>query len=32
MLAGLSGAKSLSRLEARTIGEDLLLQAYVHEP
>jgi diaminohydroxyphosphoribosylaminopyrimidine deaminase/5-amino-6-(5-phosphoribosylamino)uracil reductase len=32
MLAGLSGAQALSRLEARTIGEDVLLQAYVHEP
>jgi diaminohydroxyphosphoribosylaminopyrimidine deaminase/5-amino-6-(5-phosphoribosylamino)uracil reductase len=32
MLAGLSAARRLSRLEARAIGEDVLLQAYVHEP
>ena len=32
MLAGLPEAIGLSRLEARTIGEDVLLQAYLHEP
>jgi diaminohydroxyphosphoribosylaminopyrimidine deaminase / 5-amino-6-(5-phosphoribosylamino)uracil reductase len=32
MLAGLPGALGLSRLEARTIGEDVLLQGYVREP
>ncbi|HEU0247453.1 MAG TPA: bifunctional diaminohydroxyphosphoribosylaminopyrimidine deaminase/5-amino-6-(5-phosphoribosylamino)uracil reductase RibD [Gaiellaceae bacterium] len=32
MLAGLPEALGLSRLEARTIEEDVLLQAYVHEP
>lgn len=32
MLAGLPGVLGLSRLEARTIGEDVLLQAYLHEP
>lgn len=32
MLAGLPGLVPLSRLEARAIGEDVLLQAYVHEP
>jgi diaminohydroxyphosphoribosylaminopyrimidine deaminase / 5-amino-6-(5-phosphoribosylamino)uracil reductase len=32
MLAGLPGALGLSRLEARTVGEDVLLQAYLHEP
>ena len=32
MLAGLPAALGLSRLEARTIGEDVLLQAYLHEP
>lgn len=32
MLAGLPRAVPLSRLEARAIGSDLLLQAYVHEP
>jgi diaminohydroxyphosphoribosylaminopyrimidine deaminase/5-amino-6-(5-phosphoribosylamino)uracil reductase len=32
MLAGLPGPLDVSRLEARRIGEDVLLQAYVHEP
>ena len=32
MLAGLPHAFDLSRLEARAIGEDVLLQAYLHEP
>jgi diaminohydroxyphosphoribosylaminopyrimidine deaminase/5-amino-6-(5-phosphoribosylamino)uracil reductase len=32
MLAGLPGAVPLSRLDAREIGPDVLLQAYVHEP
>jgi diaminohydroxyphosphoribosylaminopyrimidine deaminase / 5-amino-6-(5-phosphoribosylamino)uracil reductase len=32
MLAGLAGAVGLTRLEARSIGEDVLLQGYVHEP
>ena len=32
MLAGLQGPLELSRLEARAIGEDVLLQSYVHEP
>ena len=32
MLAGLDGAVPLRRLEARQVGEDVLLQAYVHEP
>ncbi len=32
MLAGLPGPLGLSRLEARRIGEDVLLQAYLHEP
>lgn len=32
MLAGLPGSLGLSRLEARTIGDDVLLQGYVHEP
>lgn len=32
MLAGLAGAVELSRLEARSIGDDILLQGYVHEP
>jgi hypothetical protein len=32
MLEGLPAPLSLTRLEARPIGEDLLLQAYVHEP
>jgi diaminohydroxyphosphoribosylaminopyrimidine deaminase / 5-amino-6-(5-phosphoribosylamino)uracil reductase len=32
MLAGMPGPVRLSRLEARSIGEDVLLQGYVHEP
>ncbi len=32
MLAGLPGPIELTRLEARTVGEDVLLSAYVHEP
>ena len=32
MLAGLPGPLELSRLEARTVGDDVLLQAYLHEP
>ena len=32
MLAGLPGPLELTRLEARAIGDDVLLQAYVHEP
>ena len=32
MLAGLPGPLELSRLEARAIGEDVLLQSYLHEP
>ncbi|MEP7223527.1 MAG: RibD family protein, partial [Actinomycetota bacterium] len=32
MLAGLARPLELSRLEARAIGEDVLLQGYVHEP
>ncbi|MGH3066583.1 MAG: RibD family protein, partial [Gaiellaceae bacterium] len=32
MLAGLPQPLPLSRLEARAIGDDVLLQAYVHEP
>ena len=32
MLAGLPAPVRLSRLEARSIGEDVLLQGYVHEP
>ncbi len=32
MLAGLPRPLHLRRLEARAIGEDVLLQAYVHEP
>ena len=31
MLAGLPGTLGLSRLEARTVGGDVLLQAYLHE-
>jgi diaminohydroxyphosphoribosylaminopyrimidine deaminase/5-amino-6-(5-phosphoribosylamino)uracil reductase len=31
-LDDLGGARPLSRLEARPIGEDVLLSAYVHEP
>ncbi len=32
MLSGLPGKLELTRLEARSIGEDVLLQGYVHEP
>ena len=32
MLAGLPGPVGLSRLDARTVGPDVLVQAYVHEP
>jgi len=32
MLAGLLQPLELSRLESRTVGEDVLLQAYLHEP
>lgn len=32
MLEGLPSPLSLARLESRPIGEDVLLQAYVHEP
>jgi len=32
MLAGLPRPLALSRLEARPVGEDILIQAYVHEP
>jgi diaminohydroxyphosphoribosylaminopyrimidine deaminase / 5-amino-6-(5-phosphoribosylamino)uracil reductase len=32
IVAGLPGALGLSRLEARSIGEDVLLQCYLHEP
>ena len=32
MLAGLPRPLELSRLESRALGEDVLLQAYVHEP
>jgi diaminohydroxyphosphoribosylaminopyrimidine deaminase/5-amino-6-(5-phosphoribosylamino)uracil reductase len=32
MLSGLPGPVRLSRLESRSIGEDVLLQGYVHEP
>ena len=32
MLEGLPRALELTRLEARPIGEDVLLQAYLHEP
>lgn len=32
MLAGLAGPVELTRLEARSIGDDILLQGYVHEP
>jgi diaminohydroxyphosphoribosylaminopyrimidine deaminase/5-amino-6-(5-phosphoribosylamino)uracil reductase len=32
LLAGLPRPLELTRLEARLIGEDVLLQAYVHEP
>ena len=32
MLEGLPGGLELTRMEARPIGEDVLIQAYVHEP
>ena len=32
MLSGLPGPLELSRMESRPVGEDVLLQAYVHEP
>ena len=32
IVAGLPGKRELSRLEARSIGEDVLLQGYLHEP
>ena len=32
IVAGLPGKIGLARLEARSIGEDVLLQGYVHEP
>ena len=32
MLAGLPGKRDLVRLEARAVGEDVLLQGYLHEP
>jgi diaminohydroxyphosphoribosylaminopyrimidine deaminase / 5-amino-6-(5-phosphoribosylamino)uracil reductase len=32
MLAGLPGNLELTRLEARKIGEDVLIQGYLHEP
>jgi diaminohydroxyphosphoribosylaminopyrimidine deaminase/5-amino-6-(5-phosphoribosylamino)uracil reductase len=32
LLAGLPGPVELSRLQARSVGADVLLQAYVHEP
>jgi diaminohydroxyphosphoribosylaminopyrimidine deaminase/5-amino-6-(5-phosphoribosylamino)uracil reductase len=32
MLAGLPGSVELTRLEARSVGADVLLQAYVREP
>jgi diaminohydroxyphosphoribosylaminopyrimidine deaminase / 5-amino-6-(5-phosphoribosylamino)uracil reductase len=32
ILAGLVGPVELTRLEARNVGPDVLLQAYVHEP
>jgi diaminohydroxyphosphoribosylaminopyrimidine deaminase/5-amino-6-(5-phosphoribosylamino)uracil reductase len=32
MLAGLPGPVKLTRLEARAVGADVLLQGYVHEP
>jgi len=32
MLAGLAGPLELTRLEARSVGDDVLIQAYVHEP
>jgi len=32
MLAGLAGSLELTRLEVRSVGDDVLIQAYVHEP
>jgi diaminohydroxyphosphoribosylaminopyrimidine deaminase/5-amino-6-(5-phosphoribosylamino)uracil reductase len=32
LLAGLPAPVALTRLEARSVGEDILLQGYVHEP
>jgi diaminohydroxyphosphoribosylaminopyrimidine deaminase/5-amino-6-(5-phosphoribosylamino)uracil reductase len=32
MLAGLPRPLALSRMEARPVGDDVLIQAYVHEP
>ena len=32
MLAGLAGPLELTRLEARSVGDDVLLQAYIHAP
>jgi hypothetical protein len=32
MLAGLPTPLELSRMEARQVGEDVLVQAYVNEP
>jgi hypothetical protein len=32
MLAGLPSSIELTRLEARSVGDDVLLQAYVREP
>ena len=32
MLAGLAGPLELTRLEARPVGDDVVIQAYVHEP
>jgi diaminohydroxyphosphoribosylaminopyrimidine deaminase/5-amino-6-(5-phosphoribosylamino)uracil reductase len=32
MLAGLPGKLELTRLDAREIGEDVLIQGYLHEP
>ena len=32
MLEGLPGPVELTRMEARAIGEDVLIQAYLHEP
>ncbi len=32
MLAGLAGPLELTRLEARSVGDDVVIQAYVHEP
>jgi len=32
MLAGLAGPLELTRLEVRSVGDDAVIQAYVHEP